>query len=250
MQFENTNWKRPARRPLNAVTLNAVTWRLTWRHRIAAAMSSAMTHIVSDFAFAAAGMYPDLLWPLIDHVNSRDSMEEPSPGRRASERNWNRMSHSHEVFADLPGGAGTRRFKSQTQERRATMNNRIQLDSLPRLVATSGNSPRSRRWAAAQSDEADVRQGSYQRRPSVGVSETWRLLGLWGRVGNLLRPSVAAWIASLASLSATLWSRLLREREMRRSRAELEVLDDRTLKDIGLSRHEIELIVRGEGRWR
>jgi uncharacterized protein YjiS (DUF1127 family) len=73
---------------------------------------------------------------------------------------------------------------------------------------------------------------------------------LWRRVGNLLRPSVAAWIASLASLSATLWSRLLREREMRRSRAELEVLDDRTLKDIGLSRHEIELIVRGEGRWR
>jgi uncharacterized protein YjiS (DUF1127 family) len=247
MQFENTNWKRPARRPLNAVTLNAVTWRLTWRHRIAAAMSSAMTHIVSDFAFAAAGMYPDLLWPLIDHVNSRDSMEQPSPGRRASERNWNRMPHSREVSADLPDGARTRRLISQTQERRATMNNRFQHDRLPRLVAVRGNLPRSMGWAAAQSDGADVPQ---QRRPSVGVSETWRLLGLWRRVGNFLRRSVPAWIASLASLPATLWSRVLREREMRRARAALETLDDRTLNDVGLSRHEIELIVRGEGRWR
>src|SRR5258708_32476222 len=76
MQFENTNWKRPDRRPLNADT---------WRHRIAAARSPAMTHIVSDLAFATAGMYPDLLWPLIDHVNSRDATEEPSPGRRGGE---------------------------------------------------------------------------------------------------------------------------------------------------------------------
>jgi hypothetical protein len=44
-----------------------------------------MTHIVSDLAFATAGMYPDLLWPLIDHVNSRDATEEPSPGRRGGE---------------------------------------------------------------------------------------------------------------------------------------------------------------------
>src|SRR5258708_11570135 len=99
MQFENTNWKGTDRRPLNADT---------WRHRIAAAMSPAMTHIVSDLAFATAGMYPELLWPLIDHVNSRDATEEPSPGRRASARNWNRTSHLHGVSAGLPDGAGTR----------------------------------------------------------------------------------------------------------------------------------------------
>jgi len=192
MQFENTSWKRPDRRPLNADT---------WRHRIAAARSPAMTHIVSDLAFATAGMYPDLLWPLIDHVNSRDATEEPSPGRRASERNWNRMSHLHGVLAGLPDGAGTRRV-----------------------------------WAAEQSNGADIRQGSQQRRPSVGVSETWRLLRLWRRVRNFLRRSVPASIASLAPLPATLWSRVLREREMRPTRAASETPDDRTPKDIRLRR--------------
>src|SRR5260221_11383917 len=99
-------------------------------------------------------------------------------------------------------------------------------------------------WAATQSGGGDIRQGSQQRRPSVGVSETWRLLGLWRRVRNFLRRSVPAWIASLASLPATLWSRVLREREMRRTRGALETPDDRTPKDIRLRRRG-----RLDARW-
>jgi uncharacterized protein YjiS (DUF1127 family) len=37
-----------------------------------------------------------------------------------------------------------------------------------------------------------------------------------------------------------LWSRMLRGREIRRIRASWEAIDDRTLKDIGISRYEIE----------
>jgi uncharacterized protein YjiS (DUF1127 family) len=49
-----------------------------------------------------------------------------------------------------------------------------------------------------------------------------------------------AWIISIASMVAKLWSRMLRERELRRIRAAWETVDDRTLKDIGISRYEIE----------
>ena len=48
------------------------------------------------------------------------------------------------------------------------------------------------------------------------------------------------WITSIASIVAKLWSRMLREREIRRLRAAWETVDDRTLKDIGISRYEIE----------
>lgn len=59
-------------------------------------------------------------------------------------------------------------------------------------------------------------------------------------------PSWGAWAASLP---VKLWSRMLREREIRRMSAEVEALDDRMLKDIGLSRCEINLVVR-DGRHR
>jgi uncharacterized protein YjiS (DUF1127 family) len=49
-----------------------------------------------------------------------------------------------------------------------------------------------------------------------------------------------AWIILIASITAELWSRLLCERESRRIRAAWETIDDRTLKDIGISRYEIE----------
>ena len=52
------------------------------------------------------------------------------------------------------------------------------------------------------------------------------------------------WGVTAASLLAKLWSRVLRAREIRRMTAELQALDDRTLKDIGTSRCEIELVVR------
>jgi len=45
---------------------------------------------------------------------------------------------------------------------------------------------------------------------------------------------------SITSILTELWSRMLREREIRRIRAAWETIDDRTLKDIGISRFEIE----------
>lgn len=49
-----------------------------------------------------------------------------------------------------------------------------------------------------------------------------------------------SWISSKASIVAQLWSAMLRERELRRMSSAWERVDDRTLKDIGVSRYEIE----------
>jgi uncharacterized protein YjiS (DUF1127 family) len=49
-----------------------------------------------------------------------------------------------------------------------------------------------------------------------------------------------AWITSITSILTELRSRMLREREIRRIRAAWRAIDDRTLKDIGISRFEIE----------
>jgi uncharacterized protein YjiS (DUF1127 family) len=51
----------------------------------------------------------------------------------------------------------------------------------------------------------------------------------------------------LSSMPAALWSALRRARESRRMRAAWNRIDDRTLADIGVSRHEIERIT---GEWR
>jgi uncharacterized protein YjiS (DUF1127 family) len=52
------------------------------------------------------------------------------------------------------------------------------------------------------------------------------------------------WSARIRSRVVRLWSTFCRTRQMRRAIAELEVLDDRMLKDIGIRRCEIESIVR------
>jgi uncharacterized protein YjiS (DUF1127 family) len=49
-----------------------------------------------------------------------------------------------------------------------------------------------------------------------------------------------SWFSSIASIVAQLWSAMLRERELRRMSLAWERVDDRTLKDIGVSRYEIE----------
>jgi uncharacterized protein YjiS (DUF1127 family) len=51
---------------------------------------------------------------------------------------------------------------------------------------------------------------------------------------------VRAWITSISSVVAELWSKMRRDREIRRIRAAWEMVDDRTLKDIGISRYEIQ----------
>lgn len=48
------------------------------------------------------------------------------------------------------------------------------------------------------------------------------------------------WVVSIAAIVAGLWSRVLREREIRRIRAAWRKMDDRTLKDIGISRIEFQ----------
>jgi uncharacterized protein YjiS (DUF1127 family) len=64
-----------------------------------------------------------------------------------------------------------------------------------------------------------------------------------GRCAETATTDLAGWrasITSIASVVAELWSRMLRGREIRRIRASWEAIDDRTLKDIGISRYEIE----------
>jgi uncharacterized protein YjiS (DUF1127 family) len=48
------------------------------------------------------------------------------------------------------------------------------------------------------------------------------------------------WVGPIAAIVAGWWSRVLREREIRRIRAAWRMIDDRTLKDIGISRIELE----------
>lgn len=50
----------------------------------------------------------------------------------------------------------------------------------------------------------------------------------------------ATWSTSITSILAGLWSKILRQRETRRIEAAWDMIDDRTLKDIGISRYEIE----------
>jgi uncharacterized protein YjiS (DUF1127 family) len=57
------------------------------------------------------------------------------------------------------------------------------------------------------------------------------------------------WITSVTSFFAELWSIIRDAREIRRIRAVWETIDDRTLKDIGVSRYEIEY-AREARHWR
>jgi uncharacterized protein YjiS (DUF1127 family) len=68
------------------------------------------------------------------------------------------------------------------------------------------------------------------------------------RVSSRRKPSDSpGWIASMLGRLA---SRMLREREFRRSSAALHALDDGALKDIGITRHEIDRVVRHGRHWR
>ena len=67
--------------------------------------------------------------------------------------------------------------------------------------------------------------------------------GTGRRCAESATTDLAGWrasITSIASVVAGLWRRIFREREVRRIRAGWERVDDRTLKDIGISRYEIE----------
>ena len=72
-----------------------------------------------------------------------------------------------------------------------------------------------------------------------------------GRDADAAPPDFAvrhAWIISIVSIVAGLWSKMRRKREIRRITAAWETIDDRTLKDIGICRYEIEYR-RDARRW-
>jgi uncharacterized protein YjiS (DUF1127 family) len=52
------------------------------------------------------------------------------------------------------------------------------------------------------------------------------------------------WLARMASTVARFWSHRCQEQHVRLMSAELQALDDRTLKDIGIYRCEIESVLR------
>ncbi len=56
------------------------------------------------------------------------------------------------------------------------------------------------------------------------------------------------WSISITSILAVLWSRILHHREIRCIKAAWETIDDRTLKDIGVSRYDLER-ARDARRW-
>jgi uncharacterized protein YjiS (DUF1127 family) len=61
--------------------------------------------------------------------------------------------------------------------------------------------------------------------------------------------ALPSWRARAASLPAKLWSSVRRQGRIRQMRVGWDATDDRTLRDIGLSRYEIELILGKERRW-
>ena len=63
------------------------------------------------------------------------------------------------------------------------------------------------------------------------------------------RPWGPTWVRSLARLTRTFVERVRRRRELRRLRAAWDLVNDRTLEDIGLSRHAITRL-GGERHWR
>ena len=80
--------------------------------------------------------------------------------------------------------------------------------------------------------QGEVKKGS---RPASAV----RLPGVSGA-----RPKPMRWYMSISALLMTLLSKLRKAQERRRALMELENLDERTLRDIGISRCDIESITR------
>lgn len=70
------------------------------------------------------------------------------------------------------------------------------------------------------------------------------------RPADTARPTAARanrprWALRVASLAARLWSKLLHGHEQRRASWALNALNDRMLKDIGMSRSDIEYLQQG-----
>jgi len=118
----------------------------------------------------------------------------------------------------------------------------------PICLTNDREDPLSRNRVDGHSDQVDAG-------PTAVLLEDWRDTVIKPAAGcsapssqrQLSRAGVntdfARWracINSIASIVAELWSRMRRERQIRRIAAAWATIDDRTLKDIGISRYEIE----------
>lgn len=84
-----------------------------------------------------------------------------------------------------------------------------------------------------------------QVRPGTYAAETAYNPNITERV----RSTSPGWSARITSLAARFWSRMRRKREVRLAITRLDVLDDRTLKDIGLHRSQVESAVTHRERY-
>ena len=71
----------------------------------------------------------------------------------------------------------------------------------------------------------------------------------WVSPREISDEGAARWGGRIGSLPGKIWSWILRVNEHRRDAAALEALDDRMLKDVGISRAEIGYLVRHGRSW-
>ncbi|HXU59832.1 MAG TPA: DUF1127 domain-containing protein [Verrucomicrobiae bacterium] len=103
-------------------------------------------------------------------------------------------------------------------------------------------------WTHRDGDDRDFKQSQFEQpqwrqavmRPSFERDDPTALMSM----GTVPPWGSSRWSAGLFSLPARLWSKLVEAQEQRRATAALEALDDRTLKDMGLSRNEIHHAVK------
>ena len=94
-------------------------------------------------------------------------------------------------------------------------------------------------------NELTYEQWEHRKRQIIRRAEVARARALRGLVGAVLRGlRTAAW--AVAATAGKWWRAYALRRERNAALRELHALDDRTLKDIGINRSEIEWVVDGQ----
>jgi uncharacterized protein YjiS (DUF1127 family) len=95
----------------------------------------------------------------------------------------------------------------------------------------------------------DSKDGFGRRAPHLQAGLPARTAAIAIAPGDRGRVARPRWYVSLGALIAACWSRIRKAREQRQAIAELRGMDQRSLRDIGLSAADIEYIAR-HGDWR